>query len=204
MTKICILDYGSGNVRSVFNAFSTFADPIISNSVKDIRNSSHLILPGVGSFAGAMANIRSKIDIDELKKQIALGKLFLGICVGMQVLATIGHEFEKTNGLGLIEGEVVSMDSHGESLPHVGWNSVRQQRTSELFNGIPDNKDFYFVHSYKFQKQDQKQSSELGLTSYGQDFISVINEQNIFGVQFHPEKSQSHGLNLLRNFSRIQ
>ena len=149
-----------------------------------------------------MTNINSKIDVDEVKEQVGLGKLFLGICVGMQVLATIGYEFEKTNGLGIIEGEVVSMDSHSESLPHVGWNSVEQQRTSELFNGIPDNKDFYFLHSYKFQTQNQ--SNQLGLTNYGQPFISVFNEQNIFGVQFHPEKSQSHGLKLLRNFSRMQ
>jgi glutamine amidotransferase len=149
-----------------------------------------------------MTNIQSKIDVDELKEQINLGKLFLGICVGMQVLATAGYEFEKTNGLGILPGEVISMESHGESLPHVGWNSVEQQRASQLFKGIPDNKDFYFTHSYKLQAHDL--SNELGLTHYGQPFISVINEQNIFGVQFHPEKSQFYGLELLRNFSRIQ
>lgn len=199
MSKVCILDYGSGNVKSVFNAFSTFTNPIISNSIKDIRDSSHLVLPGVGSFVGAMTNIKSKIDVEELKDQLKLGKLFLGICVGMQVLASTGHEFEKTDGLGIIDGEVVSMAPHGESLPHVGWNSVEQQFASELFKNIPDHKDFYFVHSYKFQIQNQ--FSQLGLTEYGQPFTSVIAEQNIFGVQFHPEKSQAHGLELLRNFA---
>ena len=166
-----------------------------------MRNASHLVLPGVGAFNRSMLSIKARIDIKELKDQLKLGKVFLGICVGMQVLATSGYEFEKTEGLGIIDGEVVSMLPHNESLPHVGWNSVDQQFASELFKNIPDHKDFYFVHSFKIEVKNQ--SSQLGLTEYGQTFTSAIAEQNIFGVQFHPEKSQLHGLELLRNFVRI-
>jgi glutamine amidotransferase len=201
MSKICILDYGSGNVKSVFNAFSTFSSPLISNSNKDIRDASHLVLPGVGSFVRSMSNIEDRIDIQELEKQLQTGKPFLGICVGMQVLATVGHEFERTSGLGIVKGEVVSMLPHNELMPHVGWNSVKQQFTSELFRKIPDNSDFYFVHSFKFDIEQQH--IQLGISDYGLPFTSAIADQNIFGVQFHPEKSQEHGLQLLRNFTEI-
>jgi glutamine amidotransferase len=201
MSKVCILDYGSGNVKSVFNAFSTFTDPIISNSIDDMRDASHLVLPGVGSFGRSMSSIRKLIDTAELKAQLKSGKVFLGICVGMQVLASLGHEFESTEGLGIIEGEVVSMLSHNEVLPHVGWNSVQHQFENELFHGIPDNSDFYFVHSYKFESKNEE--IRLGSTEYGDTFTSAIAEQNIFGVQFHPEKSQTYGLTLLSNFVKI-
>jgi glutamine amidotransferase len=201
MSKICILDYGSGNVKSVFNAFSTFSNPIISNSKKDIRDASHLVLPGVGSFDRSMSNIRDRIDTEELKNQLHSGKPFLGICVGMQVLANVGFEFERTNGLGIVNGEVVSMFQHNELMPHVGWNSVEHQFTSKLFKNIPDGSDFYFVHSFKLEID--KQDIQLGITNYGLPFTSAIADENIFGVQFHPEKSQAHGLQLLRNFVGI-
>jgi glutamine amidotransferase len=201
MLKICILDYGSGNVKSVFNAFSTFASPIISNSSKEINNASHLVLPGVGSFVRSMSNIKDRIDVQDLKNQLQNGKPFLGICVGMQVLATVGHEFERTQGLGIVKGEVVSMLPHNELLPHVGWNSVKHQFSSKLFRNIPDGSDFYFVHSFKFEMEQQH--IQLGVTDYGLPFTSAIADKNIFGVQFHPEKSQAHGLQLLRNFTEI-
>jgi glutamine amidotransferase len=149
-----------------------------------------------------MKNINERIPLPELIEQIRLGKMFLGICVGMQVLGSVGYEFEKTNGLSLIEGEIVSMQSDDLALPHVGWNSVKQVHSHDLFRDIPNDSDFYFVHSYKFQEKFER--NLLGLTEYGKDFVSVIAEQNILGVQFHPEKSQTHGLKLLRNFVDIK
>ena len=150
--KVCILNYGSGNVKSVFNMLSLFnCEVVISNEVDDVRSSTHLILPGVSSFGSAMDRIRTLIPLDIVSEEVfQKRKPFFGICVGMQVLATKGYEFGERDGLGWIEGEVKKISVSGLSLPHVGWNEVLLRKPSNILQGISSSSDFYFVHSYSF------------------------------------------------------
>jgi glutamine amidotransferase len=197
---ICILDYGSGNVQSVYNLIS-FLDysVIISNEKSDIEKSTHLILPGVGSFGSAITSIRAKIPLDILEHEVFQKKKpFLGICVGMQVLATLGYEYGIHKGLGWINGKVEKVDSHKSPLPHIGWNDINLLSESPIFKGLDDNLDFYFVHSFAFVTDDK--SIITSNVEYGTTFCSSIQKDNIFGVQFHPEKSQKAGEILFQNF----
>lgn len=200
MIKVCILDYGSGNVRSVFNVIKHLGYNVeISNSVSAIKNSSHLILPGVGSYVSAMNKITKNIPLDSLENSVLInGKPFLGICVGMQVLSDFGNEFEKRNGLGWISGSVDTLNSKNFPLPHVGWNNLDLKVDTSLTNGLKNNTDFYFVHSYCFKASNSK--NIIATTYYGSDFASIINRDNIYGFQFHPEKSQRAGQLILKNF----
>ena len=204
MTNVCILDYGSGNVKSVFNLVDYLGYNVkISNSKKDLNWSSHIILPGVGSFGGSMRKIEESLSVDFLKEQIvSKEKQFLGICVGMQVLADKGFEFEEINGLGLIEGDVRKLDSGGLPLPHIGWNEIRIEKQIDLLKNISEFPDFYFVHSYCYNMKNNKYVAAS--TNYGSDFPSIIQKKNIYGVQFHPEKSQKTGQLLLKNFFNIK
>ena len=203
MIKICILDYGSGNVRSVFNVIKHLGyDVEISNSKLAIKNSSHLILPGVGSYGSAMDKINEKIPLECLENSVFIdGKPFLGICVGMQVLSDEGNEFGKKEGLGWINGSVNILDSDNLPLPHVGWNDVDFKVEKSIMNGLLDNKDFYFVHSYYFEAL--KKENVIATTSYGKNFPSIVNKDNIYGFQFHPEKSQRAGQLILKNFIKL-
>ena len=196
---VCILDYGSGNVKSVFNLLETFnVKTIISNKAVDFEKASHFILPGVGSFGAAMEKINANIPLEELKKDVFVNKKpFLGICVGMQVLADFGNEFGRHKGLGWISGEVKKLETD-LPLPHMGWNNTNIIQNSPLVAGINEKADFYFVHSYAFFPTDQKEVTAR--TTYGENFASIIQKDNIFGVQFHPEKSQSAGRILISNF----
>lgn len=200
MSKVCILDYGSGNTKSVYNLFSSVSsNVIISNNPIDIKDASHIVLPGVGAFGSSMQKINNVIPMEALKNAVFLEKKpFLGICVGMQVLANIGHEFGINEGLGWIPGEIKKLNSSGEPLPHVGWNSIEKVKESRLLNGIDDGSDFYFVHSYVFSPKDDK--NVVSTTTYGDSFCSVIELENIMGVQFHPEKSHVAGRVLCKNF----
>ena len=202
--KICILDYGSGNVASVFNMlkFIEFA-PEISNEKKKIRDASHVILPGVGSYKSGMEKIKRKLPIDCLENEILKkGKPFLGICLGMQVLSTVGYEFGKYQGLNWVEGEVKKLDVKKSILPHVGWNEVKaKSKNNILFNNIDTDENFYFVHSYYFNSFNKK--NILATSIYEETFASAIRKDNVFGVQFHPEKSQKSGMKLLKNFLKI-
>ena len=200
--SICILDYGSGNVKSVFNLATTLNPNVtISNKTRDIENATHLILPGVGAYAAAMRKIHQLIPMTHLEKAVFTDKKpFLGICVGMQVLANKGYEFEITTGLGWIPGEVKKLDSGFLPLPHIGWNNIEVIQTSPLTKQFKT-LDFYFVHSFVFQPKNKK--NLIAQTNYGNNFAAIINMDNIYGVQFHPEKSQKAGQMLLYNFLNL-
>jgi glutamine amidotransferase len=201
--RICILNYGSGNVKSVYNlSLSLTPNVLVSNVESEIERATHIILPGVGSFGAAMRKIRETLPLTILEKHIIENKKpFLGICVGMQVLATTGEEFGKHNGLNWIPGSVELLKVEGLALPHIGWNNVNIKHPSPILKGLDDAPDFYFVHSYAFHPKNAEQS--VAMTSYGQDFCSVIQKDNIFGVQFHPEKSQDAGRLLVSNFLKF-
>lgn len=200
MTSVCILDYGSGNVKSVFNLFTAICeDVVVSNEVSDIRRATHIVLPGVGAFAAAMRKITQTLPLDEIENAVLTqSKPFLGICVGMQVLATYGLEFERSSGLGWIAGGVEKLQCGTLPLPHIGWNNVDVKGDAPLLAGLGAEPDFYFVHSFAFEPEEQ--GLVLGTTSYGPTFCSAVQRGNLCGVQFHPEKSQRAGLRLARNF----
>lgn len=199
--KIFVADYGCGNTKSLYNSLKFLGfNPIISNNNKDLNVSTHIILPGVGSYANAIKKINDKLDLNFLKKQVLIEKKpFLGICVGMQVLSDYGFEFKKTKGLGWIHGEVKQMNARPNILPQIGWNNLEilQEKNNLLLN-ISDKDYFYFVHSYAFKVKNS--NIVVAKTSYNSNFNSIIQKENIIGVQFHPEKSQSSGLKLLKNF----
>lgn len=198
-SKICILDYGSGNVASVKNSFDRLGiESFISNEVLDVIRASHLVLPGVGAFKASMEKIKNKLPIDVLKAEVLQGKPLLGICVGMQVFAESGFEFEIHPGLNFIPGsEVIDLPTNFPK-PHVGWNSIKIQNNHPILNGIDDNADFYFVHSYVISKT--RDSNIIAVCDYGIEFPAIVAKDNLVGVQFHPEKSQSNGDQLLKNF----
>ncbi len=201
LTKICILDYGSGNVGSVKNAFERLGiESVVSNEVNDVKNASHLVLPGVGAFKSSMEKIEATLPVSVVLQQLNLGKPFLGICVGMQVLSEQGFEFETHKGLGLFAGSEVVELPDAVSKPHVGWNSLQVLNNHPILNNIEDGSDFYFVHSYVVSKLDH--SNVVAVCDYGIKFPAVTFLDNVIGVQFHPEKSQSNGEKLLLNFAR--
>jgi len=198
---IGIIDYGSGNFGSVYNAVSTISSSIKTiTKPEDFSEVSHIILPGVGSFLGAMKKIQDLNLINELEKNVLeLKKPYLGICVGMQILANEGLEFGSHKGLGWVEAKVEELNN--ERLPHVGWNEIEIAKKISILEGIEDKATFYFVNSFAIKKVNDE--SVAAYTDYEEPFISVIQKENIFGVQFHPEKSQDYGLQLLQNFINL-
>ena len=199
--KVCVLDYGSGNVASVYNLLNRLSyDVKISNSSSDIKNSSHLILPGVGAFGASIEKIRTKIEIGLLEDEVKNKKKpFLGICIGMQVLADKGFEFGEHDGLGWIEGTVKKLKA--KVLPHIGWNNIQIKRQTPIFLDLKNMDDFYFVNSYAFNVKDK--NLIISETNYENTFCSAVQKDNIFGVQFHPEKSQKTGQQLIHNFLKL-
>ena len=200
MKKVCIIDYGSGNVTSVKNALEYLGvSTSVSNSKSIINNSSHIILPGVGSYATTLQKLKKKVDLNFLEKQVLeKGKFFLGICVGMQILSTTGNEFVESKGLNWIPGTVKKINSKNLILPHVGWNNLRIKAKNPLVEKNKILNNFYFVHSYKFTCKNKK--NIIAQVKYGEIFDAVIQKDNIFGVQFHPEKSQNNGTKIIKNF----
>lgn len=199
--KIVIIDYGMGNLRSVQKAFEKIGFvAIISSDHGTIKQASHIVLPGVGAFGDAMKNLQKLGLVEVLNEEVLQNKKpFLGICLGMQLLADKSYENGEHKGFGWIEGEVVRFDTKENlKVPHVGWNSVKYTKPSLLFNTLSDESDFYFVHSYHFKAKNKEDI--LSITDYGFDFVSSVAKDNIFGVQFHPEKSQESGLKILQNF----
>jgi len=202
---VAIIDYGMCNLDSVARAVEECGGkPIITDRAKDIEMANRIILPGVGAFPDAMRNIRQS-SLDEILGEHAIKRKvpFLGICLGMQLLATKGWEVEETEGLGWIPGEVKRVEPFENDIriPHIGWNEIRFARESSLFDGIASGKDFYFVHSYHLCPKDEE--DVLARTPYGKGFVSAVHRNLIFGVQFHPEKSQRLGFQVLRNFLSI-
>lgn len=198
---IAIVDYGMGNLRSVQKAFEYLGyDAAITDQSKALENASHIVLPGVGAFRDAIAALKAK-DLDGMiKKEVAEGKPFLGICLGMQMLFDRSSEDGEYEGLGLIGGEVVRFDTDLK-IPHIGWNTLYYNKRTALFDGIDDNY-FYFVHSYhaaKVAKEDVETTCV-----YGYEFVASVNRDNVWGVQFHPEKSGDTGLKVLKNFGAIK
>ena len=198
--SVCLLDYGSGNVKSVYNILNYLGYNVkVSNSSEDIKNSSHIILPGVGAFGASMKKIMNAIPFDVLENEVLhKGKPFLGICVGMQVLADKGFEFGEHKGFGWVPGVVNKIDSKDFPTLHIGWNEIDIKKNTPLLKGLNDNKDFYFVHSYVFDVKDENHI--IAQTEYGSNFTSVLSKDNIFGIQFHPEKSQKVGQLIFKNF----
>ena len=201
--QVLILDYGSGNVKSVFNICKYVEkDTLISNNIEDIKNCSHIILPGVGSYKASMNKIKKNLRLEEIMNQIInKKKAILGICVGMQVFANVGHEFEKCNGLGLIDGSVKKLETNKYPLPNIGWNNIKVERDNILFKRLEEDNSFYFVHSFAFIPKND--DNIIASSFYEKKFVCAIQKGNIFGVQFHPEKSQKSGIQLLKNFINI-
>jgi|LakMenE01Jun11ns_1017448.scaffolds.fasta_scaffold9830941_2 glutamine amidotransferase len=203
MSKICILDYGIGNIFSLKNILKkNEINFTYSRKKKDILNATHLILPGVGSFDVAIKKLSESIPINFLNNEVLKKKKpILGICVGMQIMAKNGYENGLTSGLGWIEGSVKIIDSKKLPLPQVGWNNLLHSRKkSDIIAGI-EKKDFYFLNSYYFDVMNK--NNVIAYSSYGIKFPSVIQKNNIVGVQFHPEKSQKAGLQLIKNFIKL-
>lgn len=200
--KVAIVNYGMGNLGSVRRAFEELgAEVVIANHPSALYDANRIVLPGVGAFAEGMAHLNQGGWSMALRDLVAeQGKPMLGICLGMQMLATEGHEGGVTSGLGLIPGQVRRLDELGCTLriPHVGWNEVCQVRMDALFEGIPSAADFYFVHSYAFVPEQR--DDLLASVPYGVDLTAAVRRNHVFGCQFHPEKSSKAGRRLLRNF----
>ncbi len=194
--KIVIIDYGLGNLGSVKNALDKLSvDSMISKSVKDIKSATGLIFPGVGSATEGMKNLRESGLDKVIIKQIENKKPILGICLGMQLLFSSSEE-GNTECLNVVGGKVKKFSANLK-VPQIGWNQVKQ-KSSKLFSGIENNSYFYFVNSYYCQPKEIEMIT--GMTDYGINFCNTIEKNNIFGVQFHPEKSGKNGLRLLKNF----
>ncbi|MCI0339432.1 MAG: imidazole glycerol phosphate synthase subunit HisH [Acidobacteria bacterium] len=196
---IAIIDYGVGNLRSVEKAFTSQGIPaVVTRDEKVLRDAGKLVLLGVGAFGYAMDSLR-KLGFDELVIEAAhAGKPIIGLCVGLQMMFEEGHEFGVHRGLGLLPGRVVKFPD-GVRVPHVGWNQVEFKQSHPVFRDLPDRSFFYFVHSYYVETTDQ--ACVLGETEYESRFASICGRENVVGVQFHPEKSQTAGLKLLQNFA---
>ena len=204
MAEVVIIDYGMGNLHSVYKSLVKVIDKKskikISNSLADIQNCSHIIFPGQGAASECMTNIKKYLDVGELREVIKQ-KPFLGICMGLQVLMTESDENEGTECLDIIDGKVISLKSVIDSslkIPHMGWNKVCQNQNHPLWKDIQDNSFFYFVHSYFVQPNNIKHI--MCTTEYGTKFTSAVSSSNLVAVQFHPEKSSDPGLKLLSNF----
>jgi glutamine amidotransferase len=203
--KVAIVDYGMCNLDSVARAVEECGGtPLVTNEAHDLEIVTHIILPGVGAFSDAMRQIR-QLSLDTvLQEQVLDNQIpFLGICLGMQLMATKGWEGGETEGLGLIEGEAKRLepDTPDTHIPHIGWNEVHYVRDNPLFHGVRSGKDFYFVHSYHFCCRHE--DDIIARTPYCGWFVSSICREHIFGTQFHPEKSQKLGFQVLKNFLSI-
>ena len=203
---IVVIDYGMGNLRSVQKAFEKFCSSVIvSASAKDILRADKIILPGVGAFKIAMNELKKRGLIDPIKESIEKGKPFLGICLGLQLLFSESEEGGRIKGLDIIKGKVKRFkEKDGLKIPHIGWNTIRgkgQGTRDKVMNKIPDKSYMYFVHSYYVAPKDK--GVILCETDYGENFTSGVRKDNIYGFQFHPEKSQSAGLKIVENFVNL-
>jgi glutamine amidotransferase len=197
---IGIIDYHLNNLRSVQKAFEKVGvDSFVSDNAAELRKADKLILPGVGAFGQAIQNLQS-LGLDKVvKEHAASGRCLLGICLGMQLLFTKSYELGEFDGLNLVNGEVKIFPSTVK-VPHMGWNQIEIVHKSSILNGVEEKSFVYFVHSYYVEP---KNNITLTQTDYGFKFASIIQQKNIYGIQFHPEKSQSTGLLLLKNFSEL-
>ena len=211
MNLLTIIDYGCGNIRSVYNAFNLISKQkklkiVISSNKSDIEKSSHLVLPGVGSYKTCINGLRNSNLIDSILKKVNIEKKpFLGICVGMQMLASKGFENGEFLGLNWIKGNVKKIKKSHKLLkiPHMGWNNLLIKKENSFIKKLKEKIDkpsisAYFVHSYNFETEDS--NNKIMTTNYGQEITAMVSKENIIGVQFHPEKSHKFGIKFLETF----
>ena len=209
---LTIVDYGVGNLRSIAKSIekansdnSLNYSVKISSDVNDVKKSDKIVLPGQGSFKACKSGIDNIKGLEEeLNESVLIKKKpIYGICAGMQLFATIGHEEEKTSGLNWIPGEVIKLNLGKSNLkiPHMGWNELKIENDSKVFKDVNNKDHAYFIHSYEFTPKDKKNVSLT--TNYGEDIIAAVSSENIFGSQFHPEKSQNTGIKILTNFLNL-
>jgi glutamine amidotransferase len=195
---IAIMDYGMGNLRSVQKAFQKVgAEAVVTDEREIIESARAVVLPGVGAFGDAMTNLRSQGLVETIERVAERGTPLLGICLGLQLFFEESDEMGLHQGLGLFPGRVRRFDV-GLKVPHIGWNQVHIRRQSPLLDGLADGSYAYFVHSYYVEPAED--GSVLATTDYGLDFASVVGRNNVYGIQFHPEKSQDVGMRILGNF----
>jgi imidazole glycerol-phosphate synthase subunit HisH len=200
-TEVLIIDYGAGNLHSVANAIVKLGyQPKVSSSAEDLRTARAVILPGVGAAAEAMNSLTRLGIVEPIREYVAAGRPLFGVCLGLQVLLSNTQEDGGHDCLGIIPGEVKRLPL-GLKTPHMGWNQVKQVKKHPVFNGVADNANFYFVHSYYASPKDG--SVVLGETDYGVTFCSAIARDNLIATQFHPEKSGESGLRLYDNFVKL-
>ena len=201
-TKVAIINYGIGNIRSLYNSLKKIEiEAEIITDPELIYKFNKVFLPGVGSYKNAI-NMIKKIGWEKSIKKFSSdkSKSLFGICVGMQILSTYGYEHGKSDGLNIIEGDVEHMDKQGcdLKLPHIGWNNIKILNNNLITENISNESNFYFVNSYSYKLINYNEL--IATTNYGIEFPSIINKQNIFGTQFHPEKSSKAGMQILKNF----
>jgi glutamine amidotransferase len=205
--RLSILDYGMANLRSVQKAFEAVgAQAGIISTPEEIRASDMLVLPGVGAFKDAVATLRARHLGEPIIEHIRRGRPFLGICLGLQMLFDVGHEDGEHAGLGVLRGQCVRFDvdqTMGLKVPHMGWNQLHIERRSPLMNDLPDESSVYFVHSYHVVPDGADRDIIATTTDYGRPFVSTIWRDNLMATQFHPEKSQKVGLQMLANFAAL-
>lgn len=200
--RVAIINYGIGNIRSLYNSLKRIeVEAEIITDPDSINKFDKIFLPGVGSYKDAIEKIKN-IGWDKAIKNFSSNqnKSLFGICVGMQILSTCGYEYGKSNGLNIIKGEVLKMNKLGcdLKLPHIGWNNIKILNQNLITENLSNEANFYFVNSYSFKIDNSKEL--IATTSYGIEFPSIINKQNVFGTQFHPEKSSKAGMQILKNF----
>ena len=207
--NVTIVDYNSGNISSVINSFKEVAkDKVnieVTSDLNKIKSSDKVVLPGQGSFKSCVDALNNISGLVDALSEFAINnkKPLLGICVGLQMFADVGYEETETEGLGWIPGKVLKIDNkNGEyKLPHIGWNQINIVKQSSMYNNIENNSHMYFVHSYEFVPEDKKVISAT--TDYSSKIVCAVEKENIFGTQFHPEKSDKVGLTLIQNFLKI-
>jgi glutamine amidotransferase len=209
---LTVVDYGVGNLRTIAKSIekANYENSLnysvkVSSDIKDVKKSDKIVLPGQGSFKACKSGIDNIVGLqDELNESILIKKKpIYGICAGMQLFATTGHEEEKTLGLNWIPGEVIKLDLGASNLkiPHMGWNELKIENDSKVFKDVSNKDHAYFIHSYEFTPREKKNVSIT--TNYGKDVIAAVSSENIFGSQFHPEKSQNTGIKILTNFLNL-
>jgi glutamine amidotransferase len=201
---IAIIDYGMGNLRSVQKGFEKVGHKaVVTDDPAQVAGAAKVVVPGVGAFEDAIAELRRRGLVEPVLAAIQSGKPFLGICLGLQLLFEVSHENGRHEGLGVLKGEVVRFELPPEySVPHMGWNQLAIRRRAPVLEGIADGTYFYFVHSYYVVPEDPGVIATE--TDYGGPFCSMIWRENVYATQFHPEKSQADGLRLLKNFAELR
>lgn len=199
---IAIIDYGMGNLRSVQKGFEKVGfEAEITSDPEEVLRAEKVVLPGVGAFGDAMHNLREAGMIDVIHDTVKAGKPFLGICLGLHLMFDSSEEFGLHEGLGIFRGKV-KLIPPGLKVPHIGWNQIEIQKQDVILNDIPNGSAFYFVHSYYVDPVVTEQITTL--TDYGIKFASIVSQDNVFGIQFHPEKSSTIGLRILKNFGELK